>query len=214
MLALLEKDIYIIWKKTRAFLLLLLLYLVMSAGNQTFFVSFSVIFAAMLPVTVMGYDEKSKWDRLVNTMPISRKQIVLSRYLFGLAAIIAVTLLYLVLSLVLTPVVFRESWTVDRLYLALMVDAGALVMQALYFPLLFRFGVEKGRLSTLISLAAVCAVIGGSGALGIATKEQGAVLTELFSRPWLMLVLLWVVAVVGQVISFPISVRQYSKREF
>ena len=42
------------------------------------------VLAAMMPVTAFSFDEKAKWDKYALSMPVSRRDLVLSKYIFGL----------------------------------------------------------------------------------------------------------------------------------
>ena len=57
MQALILKDFYVMWKQTRIFLLVILVF---SAIPGSFNAVFAVIYSAMLPYTAMAYDERSK----------------------------------------------------------------------------------------------------------------------------------------------------------
>ena len=43
------------------------------AGSST--ASFAFVYSAMLPITAMAYDERSKWDKLAAMMPYSKRSI-------------------------------------------------------------------------------------------------------------------------------------------
>ena len=80
MKALILKDLYVLWKQMRVFIVILL---VISISNGTFGSVFIVLWVAMLPYTAMAYDERSKWDQLAAMMPYSTRDLVLSKYVLG-----------------------------------------------------------------------------------------------------------------------------------
>ena len=199
MQALILKDFYVMWKQTRIFLLVILVF---SAIPGSFNAVFAVIYAAMLPYTAMAYDERSKWNQLAAMMPYSDRDIVLSKYVFGwlfiLAATAASLLLQAVLSLVLPA---ARSASPAALLLALCVSVCVL---DLTLPLMFRFGTEQGRLLMFFIIFLVC---GSAGAVaGIAP--------DLDRTPTLFSVLLTVAlaAVVLTAASVPLSVRLHRRR--
>ena len=71
MKALIKKDIYVIWKQMRMFVLLIL---ALSMINNTFNAVFLVVWCSMLPYTAMAYDEQSHWDQMA--VMIDRKSVV------------------------------------------------------------------------------------------------------------------------------------------
>ena len=77
MSALLLKDYYVIFRQMKIFLLLILVF---SCIPGTFYSTFAVVYASMLPYTALAYDERSKWDQLAAMMPYSARDVVLSKY--------------------------------------------------------------------------------------------------------------------------------------
>ena len=48
-----------------------------------------MLYAAMMPISALAYDENCKWDQLAAMMPYSVRDIVLSKYLFGYICLLA-----------------------------------------------------------------------------------------------------------------------------
>ena len=199
MQALILKDFYVMWKQTRIFLLVILVF---SAVPGSFNAVFAVIYSAMLPYTAMAYDERSKWNQLAAMMPYSDRDIVLSKYAFGWLFILAATAASLILQAVFSLVwPAASSASPAALLLALCVSVGVL---ALTLPLMFRFGTERGRLVMFLFIFLVC---GSAGAVaGIAP--------DLDRTPTLFSVLLAaaLTAVVLTAASVPLSIRLYRRR--
>ena len=81
--ALLYKDFRVMWKQMKAFLLLIAIFCLIP--NQALNLSaFFVVYAGlMLPMSLMSYDERAKWDTFAAMLPYASREIVLSRYLAG-----------------------------------------------------------------------------------------------------------------------------------
>ena len=81
--ALLYKDFRVMWKQMKAFLLLIAIFCLIP--NQALNLSaFFVVYAGlMLPMSLMSYDERAKWDTFAAMLPYASREIVLSRYLGG-----------------------------------------------------------------------------------------------------------------------------------
>jgi len=144
MKGLLLKDLLVITKQMRAFILLIVVFAVINRGAMT---SFAVIYAAMMPMTALSYDERSKWTDLAAMMPYSSRAIVLSKYVLGYALVLAVTLLCLAVGLVSAR--FTGGPGVEPEGIAVALFLGLLFI-AINLPLGFTLGVEKGRLAYLI----------------------------------------------------------------
>lgn len=143
MIGLLMKDILNLRKQGKVLGLLFVFYLVMalSSDNPYMFLSIVSLLMVMLTMTSMAYDERSHWERYALTMPVSRKTLVLSKYLLGFLLMLAAGLLNIIFLLIVSKETFTES-----VVYTLGVMGIALFFMSLILPILFRYGVEKGRL--------------------------------------------------------------------
>jgi hypothetical protein len=107
MSALLRKDYYTLLRQMRFFLFMIVIFAVLPGVSMA---GFAVIYAAMLPITALAYDERSKWDSLAAMMPYTPKQIVASKYVLGYIGIALAGLLALAAQFITAQV--RHS-TVD-----------------------------------------------------------------------------------------------------
>ena len=80
MRGLIMKDMLTIAKQAKAFLILILFFAVIPSFSGS---SFAMLYAAMMPISALAYDENCKWDQLAAMMPYSVRDIVLSKYLLG-----------------------------------------------------------------------------------------------------------------------------------
>ena len=122
MKALIKKDIYVIWKQMRMFVLLIL---ALSMINNTFNAVFLVDWCSMLPYTAMAYDEQSHWDQMAVMMPYRKRDIVLT--VIGLFS--------------------GRVTDISTLFVSLCVGAISL---DLTLPAVLRFGVERGRMIFMV----------------------------------------------------------------
>ena len=150
MKALIKKDIFTVLKSMKVFLVIVILFSIIPGFSAS---SFAVVYASMLPLTALAYDERSKWDTLAATMPYSPWQIVGSKYVLGYSGLAGSILLTLAAQAAtrLLGVAFVAASSESVLYAA----CTGLLMTALSLPVAFRLGVEKGRLM-LIALMLVC----------------------------------------------------------
>lgn len=201
MKALILKDIYVIWRQMKYFLVMILLFSALPSGFNN---AFAVIYTSMLPYTALAYDERSKWDQMAAMMPYSTRDVVLGKYVFGWLCIGGAAVLSGLLQAAL-------SLVIDRAFLpgvmALSV-LGALCILALSLPLMFRLGVERGRLGMFLIIFLIC---GGAGAIAsiVENMNNGTVFASL--GPVLAVMLL--AAVVLNAVSVPLSMRFYTKRQ-
>ena len=201
MKALILKDTYVIWKQMKYFLVLIFLFSALPSGFNN---AFAVIYTSMLPYTALAYDERSKWDQMASMMPYSSRDIVLCKYVFGWLCIGGAAVLSGLLQAAL-------SLVIDRAFLpgvmALSV-LGAVCIVAISLPLMFRLGVERGRLGMFLVIFLIC---GGAGAIASIAEAMSSGTPFAFQGP--ILAVLLITAVVLTAISVPLSMRFYTKRQ-
>ena len=206
MKALIQKDVYVLWKQMRIFLLVML---VIMAGNGTFGGVFVVVWCAMLPYTALAYDERCKWDQMASMMPYAPRDLVLSKYVLGwlcsaVAGVIALALQAVVRALRL------PLETVSPLSVLISFCVSACVL-AITLPLMFRFSVERGRMVMFLVIFLVC---GGAGAMAsLVAPDNGPVPGNLTALLSMAAVLAPVAAVALTAVSIPVSLRLYAARQ-
>ena len=203
MKGLLRKDLYLAWATCRIFLLMAGLFLVVGAfsGEESFFLIYPMIIGMILPVSLISYDERSKWNLACDAMPLSRATVVSEKYLLTLLSVLAVFLLTLLAQ------GLRLSGTGDltplRQLPALLLPLG-LLGPALLLPVVFWLGVEKGRILYFVLVGLVCAV----GVFFTSGTDVAAVTAR--ELPGLVLV---PVCAVVFALSWGLSIVLYRRRE-
>lgn len=207
MKGLLLKDFYMVTKYCRGYLLIAAVFIAVSVidiGISTFSAVLCLI-AGILPVTLMAYDERSRWTEYSGTLPYSKAQIVSSKYLIGLLAQITV--------IVFTVLIKSVVKGFDNILFELAVLAYGFViscaMAAVVLPFMFWLGVEKGRIAYYITMVTVFACVfaiadfygeeGFSSLLGDATSVTLAIIP--------------LAAIALYAVSWCISIALYKKRE-
>ncbi len=150
MKGLILKDISIITKHLKIFLLLIVFLSISSAGSLAFFAFF---YGAMLPSTAFAYDERSKWNDLATMFPIKKSDIVFSKYLFGYLAI-ALCGIIIATSAILGPLVIKIESTIN-LNMFILALSTSLYFIAINLFLNFKLGVEKSRIFLVIMLIGI-----------------------------------------------------------
>lgn len=164
MKGLLLKDFYMAKKYCKSYLLLLVCFLALSVmdDDNMFFIFYPCVLCGMLPVNLLSYDEKSKWQLYCGTLPYTKAQIVSSKFLMGLFAQIFVLLVTGIAHAV--RMVMTDSFIADDyIVLLLLLFIISTITCSATLPFIFKFGVEKGRIAYYVLIALVC------GAGGIAT---------------------------------------------
>ncbi len=146
MKALILKDLFTLFKQLKFFLLVIVVFACLPGSS---FAGFAIIYAAMLPITALAYDERSKWNHLAAMMPYSTSRLVLSKYVLGYLLTAAAVVLSVATQFVVA-LVRRISFGGVDLITGLLFFCIALILQSINLPFMFRFGVEKGRLAFIL----------------------------------------------------------------
>lgn len=99
--------------------------------------SYSVVLMTMLPVTLLGYDEKNKWGRYSSAMPVSRKANVVSKFIvmLGMSAINAAVL----------GIVFYVTGRGDMVTFIVALLGASIFTGSLVTVLAYKFGSNNAR---------------------------------------------------------------------
>lgn len=164
MLGLIIKDILNLSSNKRIFVTLLIMFTFvgfMSNGLPNYLSIYLPILCLMLAFSTFSYDEYSKWDRYVLALPLSRKDIVRSRYMFSLVLLV-LSFLFNILFNLLIIIVFNQPLLLNSILIQPLITIMIVgVIIAIVFPLIYKFGAEKGRLVMIF----FSIVIGAGGAL-------------------------------------------------
>lgn len=207
MRGLILKDLYMAWKYCKAYLLILVGFLMMTAGGHgnSFFLIYPSILCGLVPMSVLAYDELCSWHQYSLTLPYTRTQLVSAKYLVGLMCcilVIVLTGLVLGIRMVAQKAFSWAEWGT----LTGTVVCCCFVGPALSMPFLFKLGPEKGRIFYSISIGIICAV---AVILAMSLPEEGSAAVTGSVMPVACLV-----SVAFFAFSWWLSIRFYRKREF
>jgi len=207
MKGLLLKDWYMMKKYCRYYLFATVGFIILSLmtdGNM-FFVFYPCMLCGMIPVNLIGYDERSRWMEYSSTMPYTKAQIVSGKFIIGLLTQLA-TMLVIgtahTVKMVATGVFIPGELAVLMLLLLIV----STLSSSICLPFIFKLGVEKGRTAYYVMIGFVC---GASALASGLLADQPA--SEL--QPSLVLAILAVVGIGVYVFSWYLSIAFYKKRE-
>lgn len=170
MKGLILKDLYMMIKYFRNYLLILLVFLAVSFVQEEnlFFAFYPFLLCGMIPVNLLAYDERSHWDIYCGTLPVTRDMVVSAKYLIGLAVqgvVFLVSAIGQAVRIVMKGSFDWESYLVLMSLMAML----SLFSSSITLPFMFKLGVEKGRMAYYVMIFVIC---GGAGAAGFAFNEQ------------------------------------------
>lgn len=195
-----------VWK-SYAFILVMFSALTVTGVYDVSFLFMMVsVILCMYPSTSFSYDELAKWDRFAVSVPNGRVTVVRAKYGFALLLGAASLVFDLLLSLLAAFLGRMELG--NGLLTCVGGVAGALLINALMLPLLFRFGAQKGRILLIAVVAALAGVLGALLAIGGMTAFGSGLLKSF------VLVVLPVLTLLTLFVSYRVSLGIYQKKEF
>ncbi|MGE6618622.1 ABC-2 transporter permease [Bacillus mycoides] len=183
-------------------------------GNASMYrliATFIILFAAIPALEVIKYESKSGYEKYVLTLPVTRKNIVQSHYLFYFLVVIIGTLLsygiFYVHGLVSDTPIDDGIFKSVSLGTFIILNAGAIA-----YPLLYVFGAEK---SDAITIGGACGGLatyfGLQSVIGYLIEQFP--ISNLNSSVYVS-ILYTIFGVIIYIFSYFISVFIYRKKEF
>lgn len=196
MKGLLCKDACTLVRQVGIMLALVVLFGCVQRGSMT---AVAIFYASLLPMTALAYDERCKWDTMAAGMPYSDLALVGSKYVLGAVCVAGATVVCLLAQLAFGS--FRAEDAATTLVIALL----AFGLNVIELPVMFRFGVEKGR---LVFLLLTC---GGVSAI-LVWRDAFIDTLDRIENPAAMLLALAGAAAALTAVSLPLAVRMYRSR--
>ena len=204
-------------KRQRKFLMvvsLLVLVFLFQEEMSSFGVSYATMLFGFFAVNSIYYDEANNGNPFLFTLPFSRKEYVISKYLFGFimggCAWVISSLLGIIFLSVSGSSVNTGEWLATGFISLILL----LIMFSIMLPIQFKFGMEKGRIATIIFFVAIFVLLYSFGGEEH-TKTIQAVVTFLNGiNPAALLLGASLVAVALTAVSMVSSTCIIQKKEF
>lgn len=155
MKGILLKDMMTLKRTMLLYLVLIVFFAVSNGGSGA---AFAMFYSIAMPVNMIAVDERSRFDRLMPMLPVRRIDCVLDKYIGAWGCLALAAVLGIVGesvkagALVLSPVILPAV-------------AVCLISQAITLPLLFKFGVDQGRMIYMIAIIVMAGLLGALGSL-------------------------------------------------
>lgn len=195
--------------KIQAAIAILWFIVAMWNGSPGFFGSIMVMFVVIIPMNAIAYDDNSRWNSFALTAPITRTQLVLSKYIL--------MLIVLVLTMIVAfagEMALGSGAEISLITAAVLFPIGIVIASAL-FPIIFKFGMEKGRF-VFIGFIIIALVVLGFGKSGITGAAADGFIREVLADAGevTLAVIVFVFTIAVGTASFLISKKIYDKKEF
>ena len=217
MKGLIIKDLCVLKNQMKTLLLVLAFFIIFSIINEdaTFILFLVPFYMIMILITTFNYDEFNKLDSYCNSLPLSRKEIVKSKYILFNATSLIALILGILASFIIPS--FIENTTFESLFASIIgVAFGICLVISLLIPFYYKFGSSKGRIMLFLCIVLLALLIGAITSLDIFNnKELMNIINSLNNLSLGMFTLLLIIlTVIIMSISYYISVRIYKNKEF
>lgn len=211
MKGLLIKDFYsIVGMKNAILVLVFACGFSIVINFESFAAAYIPMMGMMLVISSFSYDEYNKWDSYALTMPVNRRQIVLSKYCFVLFFLVVSTLLAFVTSII--GMMIHQTGTLEEtLYSSMIAPIIILVIISILMPLLYKYGAEKARFALMF----ICLGVFGLGMFILPNFDLSGVIGFFDQLGPLGLALgVYAIGIITYIGSYLTSVAIYLKKEF
>lgn len=224
MINLILKDIMVL-KKTLLFCAIypaIFIFAFQSTGSAMLPASIAAV-TYILVLTASAYDDKNKSDILLNSLPIGRNQVVLSRYLsiyvFSAIGIIYYMVFYILINISGLPLKVYPI-TSEGIIAALF---SVTLLNSIYFPILFKMGYIKSKMvnfilffSLFFGVSAVSGLLENKPGNGTAKSKFLESITRFFNSLSNVQITIGIIIImfIMFLISYMLSKKFYKNREF
>ena len=207
MKGLLLKDWYMMkmYCKSYHFIAVVFVALSLVSNGNMFFVFYPCLLCGMIPVNLLGYDERSRWMQYSGTMPYTKAQIVSGKYVIGLLAQLTI-LLVMGFAQAVKMMIADDFVLGEFAVLMLLMLIVSTLTSSIPLPFVFKLGVEKGRTAYYVMIGFIC----GASVLA-SSLFRGYFGTDI--KPNLVLAMLAIVGIGIYIFSWYMSIVFYKKRE-
>ncbi len=205
MSALLLKDWYQLSRQSKLTIIMAAVMIFIGvASSSVFYAAIGALLCVMLPMTSLAYDQMHHWDRYVMGLPVTRKDVVLSKYVLAILGILASTVVLMVFGLIMQ---IRGSIAFDTILSALWTQlAVGLFFLSVNYPIVIKIGFERGRIWYIIITMPIMAFAGLLGNTNVPDRSALAVSSGSFLVLPILMFLVF--------LSYRLSVRFMERKEY
>lgn len=185
----------------------------MAVSQGENFTSSIPVILIVLPLAIVtntfSFDEKIKWENYAMTMPITRKDIIRSRYITLIISVIVATILITIINafveMLSGGIIF--SRIVETISFGLSVG---FIFSSIIIPIICKFGLEKMRILLMLIVIIPCLIMAY-------LQDNMEQMKILFDSNFLIhygVYIIPIIAIFIWFISYIISVKIYRKKEF
>ena len=168
----------------------------------------------MFSIATFSYDEMAKSDKYILTFPLTKKEVILSKYILVIGATIIGAIIGVIANIILAFSMQNELPNIEELIvIAIGSVFGIGIVEAIQIPCIYKYGTEKGRIQIFIAIAIIAFLLGGIIWIG---EKWGINLLENNMITFIsniIPIILSLATVIIYYISYKVAYRIYQKKE-
>lgn len=199
MLGILLKDFVTTKKQIIWYVFMIALFCVVAVvtDNVAFAGSIGMVVAISVPTSAIAYEERDGFNKIAVASGIDKKVIVIEKYLLGF--------LFLLIGGISYFLVYYFSKAQANKWIEFVVSmCMQIVLLAIVMPVIFKFGVEKGRTYMILFMVVFLSIFIALMSLINFTVDSAIV----------VLPIVITITIIGLAISIFLSIKIYKKKDF
>lgn len=209
MIGFIKKDLLMIKSNLKLVGIIFLVFFLMTLQGEIDISFVPAFISVMLFLSTFSYDAYNKWDAYAITLPKGRKNVVKSKYVATCILIVVSVLIVMVFNILVGVIQHNVDYEEVFSYMT-GCCFGIMLVQSIFYPIIFKYGIEKGRIGMFAGTFSIIAII------GLLAKVVKIDIPLNFVN-WIDHYWLWIapfMLVIILFISYKISERIYLKKEF
>ncbi|MFR8232966.1 MAG: ABC-2 transporter permease [Clostridia bacterium] len=219
---LIKKDLYNLGSYKSSLIIMIIFCAVAIIGTKAVIYGPIIIctMIGMIALSTFSYDEISKANKYILTLPTNRKELVKEKFILAIGATIFGGILGILITIVVTKIMnyIQPINTINSNYNDLLFSTiggmfGISLIQAIQIPSIYKWGPEKGRIQMFILIFLLVVLISGIGFLIM--KSNININLDIFENFMERFGMIFLVLLIGSMyfISYKVACKIYSNKE-
>ncbi len=205
-----KKDLAMIKSNFKLIGILIVVYAIMGLMGKMD-ISFILPFMnVMIMISSFSYDSYNKWDAYSISLPNGRKNSVKSKYIATILMVIITAIITIILSFVISYINTKTINYEEILISMLGTVFGTLLVLTFMYPIIYKFGVEKARIGIFLLVFGIVII----GSLLFNYLDLSNIIKSLSFLENYLVIILIIVTIIMVYLSYKISEKIFSKKEF
>ena len=209
MLGMIKKELCMFKNNLKSIIVAILLYFFYIFAFDLNIIGFLPLMIVMICISGFSYDDFNNWHAYLATIPNGKKNFVKAKYIATILLMLVSTILTIGITFIFSKL--NPKFAIDsNIESTLGTVVGMLAIVSIIFPFFFKYNAEKGRMAMVIAAITIAGIIFICKQLISPNNLSGLILfldkngSIIFPAS----------AIVVTAISYLISKKVYSKREF